>query len=483
MLKKLRLRYRIVLGYTIPLLLSVIVAGIVYNNVQTSEYQTAYAEDVHGNVDKAKDLTISILQMQRSLRGYVLLKDQDNLDTLSRSIKEFNKLSQALLFSAREPQLRDILQKIADIGAQLITFNRNIVSLIDSGAQDAAVEMLKSGEGGRLRKDIASHAKELEGLMSAELNASLRDKDMALASLKKVLVAGNVIAFAAAIGIGFLLSMRLTRAVTENSVLVASSSSEISSTITQHEKTAAQQSAMVNETTATVEELNASSMKSSEQATAAATVAQQASSLTDEGKNSVKQAIEGMENLKAKVGDIAGQTLRLGEQTVQVAKISNLVKDLAAQTNMLALNAAVEAARAGEHGKGFAVVASEVRKLADQSRKSAEQANDIIEEIQKTTNSTIMVTEDGSKTVEEVTRLARKVEELFTTLSEAAGTVYGNAQQVLLNAKQQGAALSQVVTAINNINVGSRETAAGITQTKIGVQRLNEAAQNLKAIV
>ena len=72
---------------------------------------------------------------------------------------------------------------------------------------------------------------------------------------------------------------------------------------------------------------------------------------------------------------------------------------------------------------------------------------------------------------------------MFTNLSGTAGGVYENAQQVLLNAKQQSAAISQIVEAINGINVGAKETASGITQTKVGIQKLNEAAQDLKEMV
>ena len=284
-------------------------------------------------------------------------------------------------------------------------------------------------------------------------------------------------------GISFLITGSIKRSINSAVSSLSSTSTEIASTVEQHERTAQSQSASVSETTTTMDELSVSTRRSAEQADAVTVISKQALSTTEDGIKMANQASAGMSNLKQKVGAIGEQILKLSEQTGQIGGIANMVTDIAGQINMLALNAAVEAVRAGESGKGFSVIAQEVRKLADQGKKSAEKVNTIVADIQKATNSAVMVTEAGTKTVEDVAQIAQRAGESFGSLSGIANNVYENAQQVSLNMKQQVAAIKQVTEAMNNINTGAKETAAGISQTKIGIQRLNEAAQELKKMV
>jgi methyl-accepting chemotaxis protein len=275
----------------------------------------------------------------------------------------------------------------------------------------------------------------------------------------------------------------ITKALTESATIVSKSSEQISASITQQEIQLIEQADSVRSTTTTIEELGSASMQAAMKAENSATEAQKALILSETGSEAVSRTIEGITDLSARVEAIAEKIMQLSQQTTQIASVSDLVADIANQTNMLSLNAAVEAARAGEQGKGFAVVAGEVRKLADQSKKSAEKINTLISEVQASINSTVMVTDEGTKTAARGINLAIGTAEAFAGIEKAINEVFTNTQEISSSSKRQAITVQQAVAAINAINLGSQETASGVAQVKKATNDLLNTTNQLQGIV
>jgi methyl-accepting chemotaxis protein len=313
-------------------------------------------------------------------------------------------------------------------------------------------------------------------------------KDTSIISAKEngvllVLALGMLATGGITIGLSLLLGNRVTAFIKNLANSIVNSSENIVNTVEAQQITVNMQANSAIDTSTTVNELGSISFQSAAQAEASANGARQALSLAEDGTRAVQQTIQGMAGLREKVDAIASQIVNLSEQTGQITTVSDLVADLASQTNMLALNAAVEAARAGEQGKGFSVVADEIRKLADQSKKSADKINALADDIQAAINRTVMVTDEGTKTVNEGIDLAKSTAATFAGVTDAVNNVFLNSQQISNSAKQQAVSIQQVLSSMTAISQGSQESAVGMHQVKMTTRELTQVADELKAAV
>ncbi len=137
----------------------------------------------------------------------------------------------------------------------------------------------------------------------------------------------------------------------------------------------------------------------------------QSTETANQGSIAVKRTIEEMHLIRKSVLEVANKIKDLGDKSVQIGEIVQVIDDIAEQTNLLALNAAIEAARAGEQGKGFAVVADEVRKLAERSGKATKEISQLITGMQEGTNNAVKAMNQSTIEVENGVAVADKTEE------------------------------------------------------------------------
>ncbi len=258
---------------------------------------------------------------------------------------------------------------------------------------------------------------------------------------------------------------------------------ELLATAEEHAVSATQQSSAVTETTSTIEELAATAAQIAETSEAVARYAAETLRHAEEGRNAVTASVEAMDTIAARVEQIGGRALSLGEKGQEISRIIEVINDLADQTNLLALNAAIEAARAGENGRGFAVVAAEVRKLAERAQTSTGQIQAIVSEIQAETNATILASEEGAKDVRNGSTLARGVVDALERISGMVDETTTAAKEISVATQQQRSASDQVVAAMTQVSDVSRQYAVGSKQSAAAAAQLNVLAAELRASI
>ena len=124
----------------------------------------------------------------------------------------------------------------------------------------------------------------------------------------------------------------------------------------------------------------------------------------------------GAERQATALDGVSRKIKALGQRSLEITRIVELVDEIAAQTNLLALNAAIEASKAGEGGKGFAVVADEVRKLAERSGVATKDIAAFIESIQE-------ATDDAGRAMEEIREVTRRTADDAKNQTQVASRV------------------------------------------------------------
>jgi methyl-accepting chemotaxis protein len=242
---------------------------------------------------------------------------------------------------------------------------------------------------------------------------------------------------------------------------------------------ATQQDQEITNTSSAVEELTVSMKQVSNNAEASAEAARRALDAAEQGNRAVRDTLEGMQRIRASVQATAKKIKSLGDRSLEISEIINVINDITEQTNLLALNAAIEAARAGEAGRGFAVVADEVRKLAEHSRSATKDIAALIKAIQAETNEAVVVMEEGTKEVEVGAGLADQAGKALEAISSVVRQSAELVQEISLASKQQVRGTEGVANAMQIISNITRQTSQGARQTVGTVSHLVKLSDQL----
>ncbi len=207
-------------------------------------------------------------------------------------------------------------------------------------------------------------------------------------------------------------------------------------------------------------DIDAMSKESIEDTRALDTACNDIENISDKGMQLVNELLtvteENMKAFESIFSTIAG----IDEKTVTIGTASDLITDIASQTNLLSLNASIEAARAGEAGKGFAVVADEIRKLAEQSAASASTINNMIAELLSSTHAATVESERVKEYVERQQESVVNTKEGFEAIVGNVGIVSEGVEKLRVVNENLGQKVSSISLAIESLSAASEENAA-----------------------
>ncbi len=152
----------------------------------------------------------------------------------------------------------------------------------------------------------------------------------------------------------------------------------------------------------------------------------------------------------------------VAENSKGLIEASNVIQNIASQTNLLAMNAAIEAAHAGDVGKGFSVVADEIRKLAEDSSKQGKRISDDLVSLKEM--------------IDNISVSSKNIKDKFNLIYDNTQKVSVQEQTIKTSMDEQNASSQQILNAMNDIT--------SITQTvKTDSKKMMEGNQDVMVAI
>ncbi len=182
---------------------------------------------------------------------------------------------------------------------------------------------------------------------------------------------------------------------------------------------------------------------------------------------------------KGAIHNVAEQIEKTNASVQEIKECTQLIAQIAEETNLLSLNASIEAARAGEAGKGFAVVADQIKQLADESQASTITIEEIVDNLLEESAEMVstMSVLDG-ETKEQQSKLD-ETKSKFAEVSDKIELTQTNIHAVFESANVCHEAADKVNEVIMSLSAISQQNAAATEQTSASVGEMNENIKKL----
>jgi len=186
------------------------------------------------------------------------------------------------------------------------------------------------------------------------------------------------------------------------------------------------------------------------------------SAASTEGKQIMTQSVESADKILA--------------DSVGLLEASNVIQNIARQTNLLAMNAAIEAAHAGDAGKGFAVVADEIRKLAEDSNTQGKVITNSLHNLQEGIKDISVNTTTVQNNFNKIYDLTEQVQNQEDVIKSAMDEQTAGSTQVLQ-------AVRLLTEISNSVTESSKEMFVSNEHISSDMKLMGDALNNFKVIM
>lgn len=267
----------------------------------------------------------------------------------------------------------------------------------------------------------------------------------------------------------------------------ASSTHEMVSSINEVDQNVVYLTNFVTDTSSSMVEMSASIAQVETNAARSYDLAIAVSDAAESGMKAVRETIEGMEQIRQSVIEANTVVARLGDRSVAIGKILNVIEDVAEQTNLLALNAAILAAQAGEYGKGFSVVAAEIRDLSERTASSTRDIAGLIRSVQDEVSNALKAMSSGSSLVENGVSLSHEAGKALNNILVSAAKASSMGKEIAGATREQAKGSETVTRAVDRlqsmvgqINSATRQQAQGSDHILKAVESMREVTKYVR---